>query len=155
MLRNLPEATELGSGRPRSRPRPPADGFTSTGKELNEPRPHWQGQRFMTAKVMTANAAGRGPFLGISGEAAPERALDVEGSSGGGRKPSHLVWGSVLQQPGEERQLEGCLGSWGLRPALPPSLTAESTLDKQLQSIYLGPYGVGEQVCGNEEPGSN
>lgn len=28
------------------------------------------------------------------------------------------------------------------------SLMEELTLDKQLQSIYLGPYGVGEQVCG-------
>lgn len=49
----------------------------------------------------------------------------------------------------------GELGAAARAPSLPPSLTAELTLDKQLQSIYLGPYGVGEQVCGNEEPSSN
>lgn len=51
------------------------------------------------------------------------------------------------------------VGSWRLQPCTPPlpppSPLAELTLDKQLQSIYLGPYGAGEQVCGNEEPSSN
>lgn len=44
-------------------------------------------------------------------------------------------------------------------PAAPPPpaprLAAELTLDKQLRAIYLGPYGAGEQVCGNEEPRSH
>lgn len=64
----------------------------------------------------------------------------------------HLVLGSVLQPPGDGRQLEGRGGARDGGPAAPPRLTAELTLDKQLQAIYPGPYGAGEQVCGNDEP---
>lgn len=71
----------------------------------------------------------------------------------------HLGQSSVLQQPGVGLQLErrrGELAAAALHPSpSPPSPLAELTLDKQLQSIYLGPYGAGEQVCGNEEPSSN
>lgn len=46
-----------------------------------------------------------------------------------------------------ERQRK-CWGEAGAAsPELTPSLVAGLTLDKQLQSIYLRPYGAGEQVC--------
>lgn len=65
--------------------------------------------------------------------------------------------GFVLQSPGEVGAGDGEKTPRVLRPppALTHSLTEDLTLDKQLQSIYLGPYGGGEQVCGNEEPSSN
>lgn len=68
------------------------------------------------------------------------------GGAGGHCTPFHLVRDSVLQQPGK-----GWGGTrWGVGgggPVPTPSLAAGLTLDKQLQSIYLRPYGVGEQVC--------
>lgn len=43
---------------------------------------------------------------------------------------------------------QGGAGDGG--PAAPPRPATGLTLDKQLQAIYLGPYGAGEQVCGND-----
>ena len=69
---------------------------------------------------------------------------------------SLTLQGFVLQSPGEVGAGDGEKPLRVLRaPTGTHSLTEELTLDKQLQSIYLGPYGVGEQVCGNEEPSSN
>lgn len=127
----------------------------SLGLERCPPaRPHWQGQRGMAAKVLTADAAGGDLSSGSvgkllhSGPWARKAALRQ-------RQTLSPCAGLCPSAAWRGRQLGRRLGGWGLRPARLPSLTAELTLDKQLQSIYLGPYGVGEQVCGNEEPSSN
>ena len=60
---------------------------------------------------------------------------------------------SSLGMDGSWSDAGGELAAAALHPS--PSPLAELTLDKQLQSIYLGPYVVGEQVCGNEKPSSN
>lgn len=79
----------------------------SLGLERCPPaRPHWQGQRGMAAKVLTADAAGRGPFLGVGGEAAPQRALGAEGSSAAAANPLTLC--GALSFSSLERN-----GSWG------------------------------------------
>lgn len=93
------------------------------------------GARAPAAKRLAAGVAWQGPCLGVGGEAVP----GVEGSG-----LTFTLCGAVSFS-GLEGAGAGHGGPGG--PALPPSLTAGMTLDKQLESTYLRPYGVGEQVC--------
>ena len=123
----------------------------SPGLERCPPaQPRGKGREAPAAKLLAADAAGRGPALGVGGKAPPEWAGMWTGLCSQGCRRSHLVPGgcpSAAQGGGSSRKdgEAGGLGAAGPAPA--PSLTAEPTLDKQLQSIYLRPYGAGKQVC--------
>lgn len=94
----------------------------SLGLERCPPaRPHWQGQRGMAAKVLTADAAGRGPFLGVGGEAAPQRALGAEGSSAAAANPLTLC--GALSFSSLERTAAGATPGGLGAAARPPSLS--------------------------------
>lgn len=72
---------------------------------------------------------------------------EVAGGWGGGRSLSscRLRPSAACGRVGDGGKVRSRRGPW---PARTHSLMAALTLDKQLQSIYLRPYGVGEQVCG-------
>lgn len=100
----------------------------SPGLERCPPaQPHGKG-RGKAAKLMTANTAGQGPFLGVGGEAAPKWAPDVEGGSAPTAANTFTLCRGVLSfsslGKGRDPQREGWRGSWGLRPPypLPPLL---------------------------------
>jgi hypothetical protein len=106
-------------------------------------QPHWQSQSHPAAKFLTANKLGGALFLGLAEEL-------LQGSP--------WTWKAALQ--GQHGLFNLCglcpsaawrgMGSGNeeeVETARTHSLMAGLTLDKQLQSIYLRPYGVGEQVC--------
>ena len=76
---------------------------------------------------------------------------DVDGALLPGLQTSHLVLGGLCPSAALGGGGSGMVGEAGglgaAGPAPAPSLAAEPTLDKQLQSIYLRPYGAGKQVC--------
>ena len=119
----------------------------------------WQGQRGTAAKLLAADAAGRGPALGVGGEAPPEWAGMWTGLCSQGCRRLTLCWGgSVLQRPregvaaGRMVRREG----WGLRAPHPLPPSRQNRLWINNYSLFTSDHmALGNRCAGNEEPGSN
>lgn len=133
---------------------------TSTAEEKNEPRA--SGARCLPAMARWERPGCQAPGSQGTGRApVSEQAEELlrdgpwSGSSLGGWWGQQALF-NLVQTLLSFISLQRDRGDGGevksRRRPRPPhacthSLMAELTLDKQLQSIYLRPYGVGEQVC--------
>ena len=132
----------------------------SPGLERCPPaQPRGKGREAPAAKLLAADAAGRGPALGVGGKAPPEWAGMWTGLCSQGCRRSHLVpGGSVLQRPREgvaARRMVRREG-WGLRAPHPLPPSRQNRLWINNYSLFTSDHmALGNRCAGNEEPGSN